>query len=153
MKTLYVDMDSVMVDFASGIDRIDAQTQKKFQGNLDNVPGIFARMDPMPHALECYADLTHHFDTYILSTAPWENPTAWHDKLVWVKQHLGPYAHKRLILSHNKHLNIGHSLVDDRPNNGAERFGGGWIRFGSLAFPNWPSVQAYLMERKRTMTK
>ena len=29
-----------------------------------------------------------------------ENPTAWSDKLEWVKGHLGAPAHKRLILTH-----------------------------------------------------
>ncbi len=30
-----------------------------------------------------------------------ENPSAWSDKLLWVKRHLGPSAHQRLILSHH----------------------------------------------------
>jgi 5'-nucleotidase len=78
-------------------------------------------MEPMPGAMEAYATLCQHFDTYILSTAPWHNPTAWSDKLLWVQRHLNDHAYKRLILSHNKHLNKGHFLVDDRPNNGAEK--------------------------------
>ncbi|NCG08090.1 MAG: 2-C-methyl-D-erythritol 4-phosphate cytidylyltransferase, partial [Verrucomicrobia bacterium] len=59
------------------------------------------------------------FDSYILSTAPWGNPTAWSDKLEWVKKHLGEVAKKRLILSHNKQLNKGDYLIDDRSRNGA----------------------------------
>jgi hypothetical protein len=65
-----------------------------------------------------------------------------------VKRHLGAPAHKRLILSHNKHLNRGHYLVDDRPNNGAEAFGKvpgqEWIHFGHEAFHSWVEVVAYL---------
>ena len=62
------------------------------------------------------------FDTYVLSTAPWENPSAWSDKLVWVKKHLGQLAYKRLILSHHKNLNSGDFLVDDRTRNGVDKF-------------------------------
>lgn len=46
-------------------------------------------MDPMPGAIEAINRLADKFDVYILSTAPWDNPTAWSDKLNWVKQHLG----------------------------------------------------------------
>lgn len=53
-----------------------------------------------------------------------------------------------LILSHNKHLNHGHFLVDDRPNNGADRFRGEWVHFGSERFENWEVVTGYLLERK-----
>jgi 5'-nucleotidase len=57
-------------------------------------------MDPMPGALEAYRELAHLFDTYILSTAPWENASARSDKWLWVKRHLGGdpfrYAGERL---------------------------------------------------------
>jgi 5'-nucleotidase len=52
--------------------------------------------------------LANLFDTYILSTSPWENPSAWSDKLLWVKHHLGSICYKRLILTHHKNLNVGH---------------------------------------------
>ncbi len=147
-KTLFIDMDNVLVDFSSAIDQLDAETRTEYAGRLDDVPGIFSLMQPMSGALEAYAILSQHFDTYILSTAPWHNPTAWSDKLLWVKRHLNDYAYKRLILSHHKHLNRGHYLVDDRPNNGAEHFKGKWLHFGSERFPNWESVTEWLMARK-----
>ena len=53
-------------------------------------------------------------------------------------------AYKRLILTHHKDLNHGDFLVDDRPNNGADRFEGEWIRFGSPEFPDWQAVLDYL---------
>ncbi len=144
-KILYVDMDNVLVDFKTGIARIDMDIQKKYEGDLDEVPGIFGLMDPMPDAIESYHKLAERFDTYILSTSPWENPTAWHDKLVWVKKHLGEVAYKRLILSHNKHLNIGDYLIDDRLKNGADKFTGELIHFGTEKFPDWKSVVQYLL--------
>jgi 5'(3')-deoxyribonucleotidase len=104
-------------------------------------------MDPLPGAVESFEVLAGLYDTYILSTAPWENPSAWSDKLLWVKRHLGGAAHKRLILSHHKNLNDGDYLIDDRTKNGADRFRGEHIHFGTPPFPDWPAVVAYLRER------
>ena len=75
-KTLYVDMDNVLVDFPSGIARLSDDAKAEFQGRYDDAPGIFALMDPMPGALDSYRRLAVEFDTYILSTAPWGNPAA-----------------------------------------------------------------------------
>ena len=87
-----------------GIERISNQQRIEFDGRFDEVPGIFSMMDPKDGAIESFNELAKHFDTYILSTAPWENQTAWSDKLNWVKKYLGAPAHKRLILSHHKNL-------------------------------------------------
>ena len=80
-KILYIDMDNVLVDFKSGIDELDEKTKKIYEGRLDEVPGIFSKMKPMPGALEAIEKLWDSYDIYILSTAPWENPSAWSDKL------------------------------------------------------------------------
>lgn len=145
-------MDNVLVDFSTGIQRLDDKLRSTYEDRLDEVPGIFGLMDPIPGAIEAYHELSNYFDTYILSTSPWNNPSAWHDKIVWVQKHLGAEAHgpayKRLILSHHKHLNHGHFLVDDRDKNGADRFKGELILFGSEQFPDWETVKAYLRERK-----
>ena len=148
MKILYIDMDNVLVDFQSGIDRLDSATKLEYEGRLDEVPGNFGLMDPMPGAVEAYRELSAKFDTYILSTAPWLNPSAWSDKINWVHQHLGIGAdeavHKRLILSHHKNLNMGDYLIDDRTANGADRFVGEHIHFGQSEFPDWAAVLRYL---------
>ena len=146
-KILYVDMDNVLVDFPSGVARIEPRLAREYEGRLDEVPGIFALMDPLPGAVAGFLELAQRFDAYVLSTAPWENPSAWSDKLLWVKRHLGPAAHKRLILTHHKDLNSGDFLVDDRTKNGVERFRGEHIHFGTPRFPDWPSVVTYLLAR------
>jgi len=148
MKTLYVDMDNVLVDFPSGIAKVPNDLQIQYEDRLDEVPGIFSLMNPMPKAIESYNFLAKHFDTYILSTAPWHNPSAWSDKLLWVQKYLGESAYKRLILSHHKNLNDGHYLIDDRTKNGADRFTGEHIHFGTKLFPDWHSVVSYLGSKK-----
>ncbi len=85
-KIVYVDMDNVLVDFTSGIMKIDHDTFARYDDRLDEVPGIFSLMTPMEDAIESYEKLSSHFDTYILSTSPWENPTALNEKLDWVKK-------------------------------------------------------------------
>ena len=144
-KIIYFDMDNVLVDFETGIDKLDAETVEQYSGRLDEVPGIFSLMAPMLGAIDAFNQLSETYDCYILSTAPWNNSTAWSDKLIWVQQNMGEKAHKRLILSHNKHLNAGDYLIDDRTKNGADRFKGTHIHFGTAAFPDWSSVLSYLI--------
>ena len=67
MKIVYVDMDGVLVDFQSGIDKLSADTAKAFKGREDEVPLIFDLMSPMDGALESFLWLRKNFDTYILS--------------------------------------------------------------------------------------
>jgi len=147
-KILYIDMDNVLVDFESAVARLDEKTRKKYEGKLDEIPGIFSKMEPMEGAVESFKKLSKHFDTYILSTSPWENPSAWSDKLLWVKKYLGSHAYKRLILTHHKNLNSGNYLIDDRTKNGVDEFTGEHIHFDSERFPDWDSVLNYLLNRK-----
>lgn len=39
MKRLFFDMDNVLVDFQSGIDKLEESTKKEYEGRLDEVPG------------------------------------------------------------------------------------------------------------------
>ena len=146
-KTLYIDMDNVLVDFASGIALTPIEVQKEYEDRLDEVPYIFSKMKPVDGAIESFDKLSSLFDTYILSTAPWENATAWSDKLDWVKKNIGTNAYKRLILSHHKNLNDGHFLVDDRTKNGVDRFKGMHIHFATPDFPDWAAVTKFLVAK------
>ena len=140
-------MDNVLVDFESGIRRLTNAELSEYADRLDEVPGIFARMEPNPGAVKAFYQLctSGKFDVYILSTAPWENPSAWSDKVIWVKKYLGLSANKRLILSHNKHLCKGDIIIDDRTKNGVDKFEGEHIHFGTPKFPNWETVIRYLL--------
>ena len=146
-EILYFDMDNVLVDFQSGIDQLDEATLKAYAGRLDDVPSIFSKMKPLPGAVEAFNFLAEHYEVYILSTAPWNNPSAWSDKLNWVKRYLGANGYKRLILTHHKDLNKGAYLIDDRTKHGVLNFEGEFIHFGSPRFPDWQSVVEYLMNK------
>ena len=138
-------MDNVLVNFQSGIDSISETERRLFKNDLDEVPGIFSKMMPVDGAVEAYQELSKYFDTYILSTAPWDNSSAWSDKVDWVKKYLGANGYKRLILSHHKNLNSGDYLIDDRTKNGADKFTGIHIHFGQKKFPTWQQVLDYFI--------
>lgn len=144
-KILYVDMDNVLVNFKSGIERLSDQQKAEFEGRYDEAPGIFGLMEPIEGAIEAYEALSKKYETYILSTSPWGNDTAASDKVRWVKKYLGEVAFKRLILSHHKNLNKGDFIIDDRTENGVAQFEGEHIHFGSEDFPHWKAVCSYLL--------
>ncbi len=101
-RIVCVDMDGVLVDSESGLQRVPASVRARYEArhyddgkdHFDDIPGIFALMDPMPDAIESYRELAGLFDTYILSTAPWANPSAGSDKLIWVRRHLDDVAQR-----------------------------------------------------------
>lgn len=151
-KIIYVDLDNVLVDFKTGIEKLDKNTINEYEGRLDEVPNIFSLMEPYPNAIDSVHKLSVKYELYILSTAPWLNPSAWIHKLEWVQKHFGKEKdslfYKKLIISHNKNLNTGDYLIDDRPNNGAKDFKGEWIHFGSQDFPDWQTVTEYLLSKE-----
>ena len=138
-------MDNVLVDFSSGIEKVSEKIQTEYQGRLDEIPGIFSLMNPLNGAIFSFERLSIKYDTYILSTAPWQNSSAWSDKNLWVRKYLGESAHKRLILTHHKNLNSGDYLIDDRTANGVDLLKGKHIFFGSNEYPNWEAVCSYLL--------
>ena len=145
MKRLYFDMDGVLVDFQSGLAQQDEKTLREYEGREDEIPGIFGVMKPIDGAIEAVHRLSKHYDCYILSTAPWRNPSAWSDKVVWVTKYLDDIFHKRIVITHCKHLCKGDYLIDDRSKHGVTEFDGEWIHFGSEKFPNWDAVLEYLL--------
>ena len=147
-KRVFVDMDNVLVDFQSGLDLQSDEIKNEYEGRLDEIPGLFAEMKPMPGAIEAMHALQVHFDLYILSTAPWKNPSAWSDKVKWVTRYLDDVFHKRMVITHCKNLCKGDYLIDDRGKNGTSEFEGEWIQFGNNEFPDWESVVNYLLRQE-----
>lgn len=155
MKRIFFDMDNVLVDFHSGLDQVSEEVKAKYaddgtgKPHYDDIPGLFGLMKPMPGAIEAARELEKHYEVYILSTAPWNNPSAWADKVAWVTKYLDDVFHKKLFLSHRKDLCKGDYLIDDRGDHGANVFDGEWIEFGSSLFPDWKSVLNYLLQEDK----
>lgn len=146
-KILYFDMDNTFVNFASGIAQLSEEELVEYEGRYDEVEGIFSKMIPIAGAIEAIKEIhaSGKYEIYILSTAPWANPSAWSDKVKWIQQYLPEIGYKRLILSHNKQLNIGDFLVDDRTANGAGEFNGELLQIFSEEYPNWVSIKEALL--------
>ena len=157
-EIVFFDMDNVLVDFVSGLDRVAPEIKAMYSDDgtgkphYDDIPGIFSLMDPMPGAIEAVKAFaaSDRFDLYILSTAPWDNPSSWSDKLNWVKKHLDSdrqegVFYKRIVLSHHKNLCAQNNawLIDDRKAHGSEQFGDRFIHFGSERFPDWNAVLSH----------
>lgn len=146
-ETLFIDMDGVLADFHSGIKYFSQEIITKYKDDPDEIPNYFSKLEPIEGAIEAFNELDKKFEPYILSTASWNNPSAWSDKLNWIKKHLGDVARKKLILSHHKNLLIGAYLIDDRHDkNGADKFTGELIHFGKDGnYNDWAAVLEYLM--------
>lgn len=152
-RKIFVDMDGVLVNFQSGIEKLDEATKRKYaddgkgEAHYDDVTGIFSLMEPLDGALKGVRALqAKGYDLYILSTAPWGNPSAWSDKVAWVTKHLDDVFHKKMIITHCKGLLATQEdayLIDDRTGHGASDFGERHIHFGTERFPDWVSVVKY----------
>lgn len=153
-KILYIDMDGVVADFDSALknlcpeidtiidhDMRSAMVDKVCEENYE----IFHTLPPIEGAIDAVRLLADHYDVYFLSTPMWNVPHSFIGKRIWIREHFGPWANKRLILTHRKDLNIGDFLIDDRLKNGAGEFTGMHIHFGTEKFPDWVSVLAFLL--------
>ncbi len=142
-KIIYIDLDGVVADFDKAVSNLSLSEKSKYKDNYQNISGIFAQLLPISGSIDAIEKISQKYDTYILTAAPWHNPTAWSDKLIWVKKFL-PKMKKRLIISHNKHLNKGDFLIDDNTYNGASNFQGKLIRYGSDEFNDWDKILKFL---------
>lgn len=151
-ELLFVDMDGVLVDFYGGVknefpnfDQYERVRQREITSQLSGRSGFFTSLEPVNGAIDAFQKLSGEFETYILSTPDWHGVNSWTEKRIWVEQHLGEIAFKRLILSHNKGLFSGRALIDDRLRNGVDQFKGEHIHFGTEKFPDWQAVLNYLI--------
>lgn len=152
---LKVDMDGVTADFYSAVMALapEGKTLHPTQ-NSDWVydvckanPRIFRTLEPIPGAIPTINRLKEHYEVYFLSTPMSVVPESFTDKFLWLEEHFGEWVHERLILTHRKDLSIAHYLIDDRKVNGVENFTGVHIHFGTEDFPDWETVEFYLMKK------
>lgn len=141
-KVIYIDMDNTLVDYlgAAEVCGLNPKEAKRTKG-------FFRNLKPFENAIESYNLLSEYFEVYILTTAPWSNPSSLVEKMEWIKEYL-PNAYKNVIFSHHKELNIGAYLIDDSTKNGAGEFTGEHIQIHSEKFPNWNSVIKYIFNKE-----
>lgn len=146
-KLLHIDLDGVIADFISAMHSHPLRKIPPYDEHPDTIPHIFSNLQPIEGAVTAVQKLlnSNKYEVYFLSTAPWNNPSAWTDKRLWLAEQFGDKINRRLILTHRKDLVKGDILIDDRPNNGAQDFEGEWIHFGSDSYPTWSSVLNYLL--------
>ena len=145
MKTLFIDMDGVIVDFMQSVKK--HPELEKYKDRIDILPDVFLNALPMESAIKSVVELidSNKYDIYIASTASWGNTDSFSHKRIWIEKYFGVKLKKRLILTHRKDLLIGDYLIDDRTKNGAGEFKGELMHFGTDKFPNWDSVLKYLL--------
>jgi len=129
-RVILVDMDGVIVDYNPTIHGTD--------NNVD-----FLSLSPIAGAIEAVRGLiSMGHDVFFATTAPWDNPSAWTAKRLWIEANL-PEMKKKIFMTHRKDMLMGGYLIDDRTANGAGEFKGTHIHFGQPGFPDWESVMAH----------
>lgn len=143
-KIIYVDMDFVLCDYASGF----AEHQQRFPELRfpQSQPGLYLNLKPIQGAIDVYCWLTQQpeLKMFILTSPSLKNPHSYSEKRLWVEHHLGFEAVNNLIITPNKGLNRGDYLIDDNATGkGQEQFEGQLLQFGTNEFPNWQSIRSY----------
>lgn len=155
-KIVYVDMDGVVADFDKKMAELNPdlyvgegdnyeERSKLVNEEIIKCPSFFLDLKPIPNAIESVIKLNDKYEIYFLSTPTWWFPKGFGDKKLWLDEHFGELAFKKLILTHRKDLNIGDYLIDDTTRNGVANFKGKHIHFGSKEFPDWDNVIKYLI--------
>ena len=63
-EIIFFDMDNVLVDFKTALDKVDSEILDQYaddgtgKPHYDDIPGLFALMDPMPGAIEAVKRIT-----------------------------------------------------------------------------------------------
>lgn len=150
-KILHIDLDGVVADFGKGIKKLSPATDTStFSKEVDDICAknrtIFHDLEPIEDAVPSVIELFDLFDVYFLSTPMWHVPESYTGKRIWLENHFGELAFKKLILTHRKDLVIGDYLVDDMIRYGVANFKGIHIHFGSEQFPDWKITLTHLKQ-------
>ena len=136
MKTILIDMDSVICDLMSewhrrynedyednlsvenlmcwrSEDYVKSECGEKIYEYLDQ-PGIFLHLKPLPYAIEVLERLSLNYDVLIVTSS---RTYAYTEKEQWVEENLPFIGKNNLIFSHRKEMIRGDLLFDDAPHN------------------------------------
>lgn len=143
-KLVYIDMDGVLCDFVTPfeLEKKENPDQPFPQSRM----GFFIELKPIEGSIESFKKLQEFYDVWILSRPSVQNIHCYSEKALWIKQHLGIEAQRRLILATDKSLLKGDYLIDDVLEHGQSEFEGDHIHFGQDKFKDWKSVVDYLIK-------
>ena len=131
---VFIDMDGVLVDFGQKVTEInlDPSISSQLKKTPDEIDAVFQNLNPLNDAIESVYKLhdSGKYDLFVATTAPWNNPSSFHDKRIWIENHFGNLFAKKMFITHRKDLLIGKYLIDDRIANGAGDFKGELLHFG-----------------------
>lgn len=136
LKTLLIDMDSVICDLMSEWHRrynedyqdqltvdkllcwrsenyVKPECGMKIYDYLDE-PGIFLKLKAYPFAVEVLQRLTASYEILIVTSS---RTYAYTEKEQWVEEHLPFIGKRNLIFTHRKEMIYGDLLFDDAPHN------------------------------------
>ena len=156
MKKIFIDMDGVLADFGKKVNEInlDDTISMHFKKSPDEIEGVFRDLEPLKNAVTSVIKLyeSGKYDLFIATTAPWNNPSSFSDKRIWIEEHFGEIFKKKMFITHRKDLLIGDYLIDDRLANGAKNFKGELLSFGFdyenqswNEYKNWEDVLKKLL--------
>ncbi len=128
-KIVYIDLDDVLADFYSAA-RCPDKGHVREHMMWDHE--FFLNLKPIPGSQGALFDIEKMgFDVWILSQPLAEHPQSYVDKAKWVQLYF-PHLYKKLILTQNKGLLLGHYLIDDNEKKWKEKFeknGGKFVHF------------------------
>ncbi|MGM7703170.1 5' nucleotidase, NT5C type [Pseudalkalibacillus sp. Hm43] len=136
MKTLLIDMDSVIVDLMTEWHRrynedyddnlsvedlkcwqsekyVKEACGKKIYEYLDQ-PGLFLNLEPFPNAIAVLERLSRTYEILIVTSS---RTYAYTEKEKWVEKHLPFIGARNLVFTHRKEMVVGDLLFDDAPHN------------------------------------
>ncbi len=127
LPVLFVALDDVVVDVASGARHVAKEVVEAYAGREELVPGIHAKRDPVAGALEGCRRLREagRHEVYFVAATPVGNPSAAAGVVDWVVRHLGVEAAEQLVLAGDWSRLAGDVLLA-RESRG---FAGEWVRF------------------------
>jgi 5'(3')-deoxyribonucleotidase len=142
LKTVFVDMDDVLCDFAGGVCKLLGMPRKELEArrtpgewNIEHLFGLSQQefwaiirkeggvkfwmdLEPTPHYIELLRAVNSRFKQWFILTSPDRDPRCYAGKIAWAQHHLGTLYSKviptphKWVVSQKDRL-----LIDDREQN------------------------------------
>ena len=146
---IYIDLDDTLCQYTKA--KLEALKKNPKMSYPQSQYGFFANLEPMPNyqVVQYLFDHYPQLDIYFLTAPSLPNPMSYAEKRVWIEKYFSEGLVERLVLCNNKGLMKGDILIDDCvEGRGQENFEGELIQFGSEKFPDWLTIERYILKEK-----